>query len=105
MIVTGWNNGDWRPTGAGYGVKLRKQDRDKHFEKKWASVLVTIDGRDAVKIKLSKSFWKNCVELRSREIGAWMKTHGFSIWPAYKPPQFKLILRGRQAFELSLTTK
>ena len=105
MIATGWNNGDWRPTGAGYDVKIRKQDRDKHFEKEWASVLVTINGRDAVKIKLSKSFWKDCVELRSREIGAWMRAQGFSTWPAYKPPQFKLIPRGGQTFELLLVTK
>ena len=105
MIVTGWNNGAWRPNGVGYGVKVRKQDRDKHFQREWASVLITIDGNDSVRIELSSSFWRDCPELRSRKVGAWMRAQGFSTWPAYKPPKFKLIPSGGQTFELVLAAK
>ena len=31
MIVIGWNNGDHQKSGAGYGVKLNADNRDRFF--------------------------------------------------------------------------
>jgi len=100
MNVTGWNNGQWNITGAGYGVRIAKRDREKHFKRQWASVIVKIQGCEPVRIRLSEAFWKDCIELRSQGIGGWMIARGFSSWPSHKPPHFSLVPTGDNAFEL-----
>jgi len=102
MTVTGWNNGDWNASGAGYGVRISRLDRDKHFKQEWSSITVKIDGHKPTAVKLSDSFWKDCIELRSRAIGIWMMAQGFRSWPPHKPPQFRLASTGDRSFDLSL---
>ncbi len=58
MIVTAWNNGKHRPTGAGYGFKLALADRDSQFERGWESVFVTLPNGTVVQVNVNKpSFW------------------------------------------------
>lgn len=33
MIVSAWNNGAFNETGAGYGVRVKKYDRDQFFQR------------------------------------------------------------------------
>jgi hypothetical protein len=102
MKVAGWNNGDWNASGAGYGVRISRADRDKNFKREWSSVIVKIGGREPTEIKLTDSFWKDCIELRSRAIGVWMMALGLRSWPPHKSPQFKLASTGDRSFDLSL---
>jgi hypothetical protein len=43
LIVTAWNNGKWSCTGAGYGIRISKRDRDECFEKDWEHVIIVLD--------------------------------------------------------------
>ena len=106
MIVKGWNNG--RPnneTGAGYGIKIQYKDRENFFEKDWPSVIVELEGEGEVEVRLSKSFWRCCPELRRKEIGKWMLIKGFkkgnATWPKRNPPEFELEPLGDNKFRLS----
>ncbi|HEY2499763.1 MAG TPA: hypothetical protein VGK24_22100 [Candidatus Angelobacter sp.] len=101
MIVTGWNNGDWNRSGAGYGLKVSLRDRDRHFKREWSIVTVNIKGSPSIRVKLSASFWRDCAELRSQAIGIWMKAQGHSHWISGKPPKFNLVYTGEQSFDLS----
>lgn len=100
MIVTGWNNGSPRNTGAGYGVRVSNKDRGKYFEESWSSVTIEIDG-DRIKVNVSSSFWQSCAELRSAKIGKWLIRKGLAPWPKDEPPKLKLEPKGNKEFILS----
>ena len=81
MIWTGWNNGEHRPTGAGYGFALTVSDRDLHFKPAWRSVLVELPKEGhffTVMVSIAKeSFWEsNYQRLMSMDIGSWMRAEG-----------------------------
>jgi len=67
MIVTTWNNGAFNKSGAGYGVRILKEDRDKYFDKSWGSVFVQFEDY-SIEIKLRDTFWSTCSELRSKKM-------------------------------------
>ena len=93
MIVTAWNNGDKNPSGAGYGIKIRKEDRDHYFSPKRYTIFLTLEGEEVpVEINTNKkSFWYGtCRELISSRIGKWFFKTGLAPWAEGNPP--KLIL-------------
>lgn len=92
MIVSGWNNGSPNNrTGAGYGIRLSKKDRDKYFRREWKIVEIELESDGVVRVELSNSFWRNCTELRSSKIGKWMLDRGHAPWSKDNPPKFELI--------------
>lgn len=101
MQVTAWNNGQWNASGAGYGIRLTRRDRDREFRREWDEVYLVLD--EVVALKLSKSFWRRCAELRSQKIGTWLRSRGLATWQKGCPPQLKLKSVGDRTFQLSLT--
>lgn len=102
MIATGWSNGSPKGTGAGYGLRIRRQDRDSYFDREWPFVTVGLPEGEWVTIPLSDSFWRKCTELRSAQVGRWMLDRGLAPWPKRNPPRFALesVCDGR--FRLSI---
>ncbi len=103
LFAVAWNNGTYRPTGGGYGLKLSAADRDIYIRREWEHVLLFLPGRqDSVRINIDKpSFWNDtCRELISREIGAWLITQGLGRWPKGHPPRIGLRVRGEGAFDV-----
>lgn len=90
MIATGWSNGAPKETGAGYGLRIRLQDRGRYFDQAWSSVIVELPEGEWVTIPLSDSFWRKCAELRSSQVGKWMLDRGFAPWPKGNPLKFAL---------------
>jgi hypothetical protein len=93
MIVTAWKNGTPRKSGAGYGVKLDVEDRDRFFRREWRSIRLSLDGTSVVvDVNIAKpSFWgETCRELISAEIGRWLIRNGLVPWIKGTPP--KLVL-------------
>ena len=91
MKVAAWNNGAFQTTGAGYGLRLGSGARDRGFDRSWKDVMLDLpNGRLGLSVKLSRSFWRDCPELRSAEIGQWLITIGHPRWPRDKPPLFTL---------------
>ena len=94
MIVTAWNNGKHYESGAGYGLKIGSEDRDKYFARNWVSVFVQIESTNKeVGVNINKkSFWgKICRELISKEIGVWLKQTKLAPWPKRNPPELILV--------------
>ena len=94
MIVTAWNNGKHYMNGAGYGLKIAIEDRDKYFHRNWVSVSVQIEGTSKkVEVNINKkSFWgKICRELISKEVGLWLRQAKLATWPKGNPPQLILL--------------
>jgi hypothetical protein len=102
MEVTAWNDGKHSKTGAGYGVKLSVEDRDREFDRNWKSVTIELKGGDAVSVNVAKkSFWSGtCRELIHAEIGRWLFAKGLAPWPTGNPPKLQLVPTGKARFKL-----
>jgi hypothetical protein len=102
MKVSGWSNSNPNDrTGAGYGVRVQYDDRDRYFQRSWGSVEVVLDSGEAAEVSLSKTFWTTCPELKSSVIGRWMLDLGVIPWAKGKPPEFDLESAGDRRFRLA----
>ena len=96
MIVTAWNNGLHRKTGAGYGLKIEVSDRDRYFKESWKTVFIHLPNGRIAEVNTDKpSFWNDscndsCRELIKHEIGKWLIEIGEVPWSPGAPPKFKL---------------
>ncbi len=105
MIVSAWSNGNPRPTGAGYGIKVSIADRDFYFSREWPSVTLELEGDpNPVEVSISKkSFWSPiCHELISARIGLWFVRHRLAPWPKSHPPKLRMESISSRRFRLFL---
>lgn len=100
VIVTGWSNGSATETGAGYGIRIARGDRDRFFQRDWPSVTIRFEGGGEAEVRVSASFWAECIELRSARIGRWMIGRGLAPWPTGNPPKMRLEPMGERGFRL-----
>ena len=106
FTATAWNNGSWSRTGAGYGLKITSEDRDRHFDRDWNAVTLHLMGERTSRVaeaNLAKdSFWDaKCRELIKVEIGQWFSENGFDRWTRGDPPRFRMRPLGRSEFEVT----
>ncbi len=105
MKVAAWNNGRHHGSGAGYGVKLKAEDRDRYFQRTWTTVSIELEGEVVpISVNVGKaSFWSPvCRELINQAIGAWLIKHRRAPWPTGEPPSLDLIPSGGDHFHLRL---
>jgi len=103
IVVTGWNGGGHHSSGAGYGVRMSKKYRDGLVRREWVQVAVDLpDGTVAHANVDGKAFWRNCPELRSKDIGRWMLANGLAPWLKGEPPKFELTVVASARFSLTL---
>ena len=103
--ATAWNNGSWSRTGGGYGLKISIEDRDRHFERDWKSVMIRLIGKRTSGIAEANvakgSFWnQECRELIKAEIGRWFIENGLAPWPPLPPPRFRMLRVADREFEV-----
>lgn len=103
FIARTWNNGSHHPSGAGYGLKIRLQDREQFFNRNWQTVILHLDGHERpVEVNVAKaSFWnRSCGELISREIGIWLQRNNRNRWPNRQPHEVRFTVVGERAFRV-----
>ncbi len=104
MYVFGWKTQAPNvKTGAGYGIRLNLNDRDKFFNRNWDFVRIELDKGKIIKVNLSNSFWRDCIELRSKWIGKWMVEKVVAPWPKFNPPKLRLEPIKERIFKLSIS--
>jgi hypothetical protein len=103
MIATAWNNGEHHESGAGYGLKISPNDRDRYFMRTWESIFLRIEGQSheiEINIKI-KSFWgATCRELIHKDIGLWLRTNNMAPWPRNTPTKLDLVEENGNHFVL-----
>jgi len=98
--VVAWKNGRHGPDAC-YGLEIRPADRDLFFRRNWRTVRLRLPDRlGEFNVRLSPSFWEQCVELRSNRIGRWMRSIGAAPWPRGRPPRFRLRPIAARAFSV-----
>src|SRR2546428_590633 len=103
MTVSAWNNGAFNRSGAGYGLRVSKADRDSVFSRSWNQIVIELPSAEpgqAVVVRLSPSFWRSCSELRRAEIGRWLIGCGYVIWQKSQSSTFRFESFGRNKFVL-----
>jgi hypothetical protein len=101
MRATGWNNGAWHASGAGYGIKIDLDDRNHFFQKTWSDVQIELPSGVTTTVNISESFWSRCSELRSQAIGQWMIALGLAPWKTGAPPVLRLEPARGRVFRLA----
>ncbi len=100
--ATAWNNGQQLGSGAGYGLRISAQDRDRFFHRSWGDVTLHLQGYDkSVSVNITPSFWRRCSELRSQDIGRWLVQKGHVPWERGDPPRFRMSRKGEQSFDVA----
>jgi hypothetical protein len=61
MWVRAWSNGRPVASGAGYGLKVSRADRDHHFKSSWRSVRLLFQDGECISVPVSASFWRATV--------------------------------------------
>jgi len=101
MQATAWSNGSPRASGAGYGLKISRRDRDRFFDPGWSAIVLHLPGQEPVSVRLYGSFWRSCTELRSAAIGRWLRANELAPWQPGKPPVLALQQAGDRAFRVT----
>jgi hypothetical protein len=59
FIATTWNNSHYHASGAGYGIKISQDNRDRFFNRDWQTAILHLNGYDhPVEVNVAKaSFW------------------------------------------------
>ena len=103
FFAKAWNNGQPKQTGSGYGLRMSTYDRNWFFIPNWNTVtlnLASTGQSSVVEVKVTPSFWKNCPELRNKEIGLWFLENRWVPWPHGSPPRFQFTATGVGEFEV-----
>ena len=101
MRATAWSNGHPSSSGGGYGLRIGKGDRDRYFAHAWDRVDVAFDDGNRTTVAISRSFWGNCSELRSAEIGRWLLRETLAPWPRGNPPSVVVEPLGERSFRVA----
>jgi hypothetical protein len=102
--ASGWHNGSPRSSGAGYGIRISKVDRDRYFVPGWDTIELEFPDGQRVEVELTRSFWKpetQSAELRDAAIGRWLIAQGAAPWPKRSPPQLVLAPLGPKRFSVT----
>ena len=103
FVGTAWNNGSYRMSGAGYGIKLNPRDRDRYFEK--PNAFLKLEGKTGdIEVNTDKpSFWNDtCRELISKDIGLWLRSNGRAPWIKGQLPKLQLEPVGERTFKVTI---
>ena len=91
----------WRfATGAGFGIRIPIAARNETFDKSWKDVELSIDGKTCC-VAITGGFWRDCPELRSKEIGLWLIRKKLSSRPKRKPHAVSMKHLEGNRFEVS----
>jgi hypothetical protein len=105
FIATTWNNSHYHASGAGYGMKISQDNRDRFFNRDWQTAILHLNGYDhPVEVNVAKlSFWnRTCGELISQHIGIWLQRNNSARWPRRQPHRLRMIVVGEREFKVEL---
>ena len=105
FLAKTWNNGKHHLTGAGYGLKISLENRDRFFNRNWQTVILHLQGyHRPIEVNVAKaSFWnRTCRELIKKDIGIWLYQNDKAPWTSGQPHEVKIKLIGDREFNVEL---
>lgn len=95
--VKTWQNGQPKKTGAGYGIRIAKNDYS--ILKNWKEIIV--EGNKILRNDETK-FTEKCPEIRNKIIGKFLIENHLDKWKKGEPKKLILHNVGENKFELKL---
>ena len=105
FIAKTWNNGSYHNSGAGFGLKVRLEDREQFFNRSWQTVTLHLNGyAHPIEVNVGKpSFWnQTCGELINKHIGLWLQQNNRATWPNGQPHQVLITVVRERVFNVEL---
>lgn len=118
ITLTAWSNST---SDKPNGFRIEKPDRDclfKRLKRRLSRKGVIIEfppdksphsSVEALRfsLPLTSSFWRDCYEFRSCEIGTWIKKQRDASWPYRKPPKYtaKMLTTGNGPIKIKVLRK
>jgi len=100
-----WNNGKRNSSGAGYGIKIKMQDREQFFNRNWKTVILHLDGysKSVDSNVAKKSFWtKTCGELIRKDIGIWLLQNNCAVGTLGWLFEVRMTIIGEREFKIEI---
>ena len=84
IILTAWRGGT-------FGLRVRLEDRCRFAGQCKVVIILPRTHRPSrrLTVNVTPSFWRNCPEFRSAEIGRWLAECRLCQWLAGQPPRFE----------------
>lgn len=101
IIVKAWSNGNANEkTGAGYGLRISKNNRDKFFLDDAEYFLII--NKKKIKMNITPGFYRKCPEIRDKKIGMFLVNNNLHKWKSRSPHSLNMIKVDDETFELKL---
>ena len=101
IIVKTWSNGKANEkTGSGYGLRIGKNNRDKYFSDNVKYFLIINNKK--IKMNITPGFYKECPEIRDKEIGMFLVNNNLHKWKKRSTHPLNMIKVDDETFELKL---
>ncbi len=99
------NDGNFYPSGAGYGIEILKDDLDMYFPREWENIYLIFDHQNKpIKIDIHESSSdKNYRKLIHKSIGNWLIENNLRRWDSINPPTVELRPLSDRKFRVTLT--
>jgi len=102
VVVSGWKSGEFVPRRpVALGIRVGRANVERFFDEDWDVAVIEIEN-EAIPVKITKTFWTTCPELRSPAIGTWLRKKGLVPWPKGRPPEMRLTPMGSNRFRLEM---
>ena len=95
--VKTWKNGQPTETGAGYGIRIAKNDYA--ILKDWEEIIIE---KNKILRNNDRKFTEKCPEIRSKIIGIFLIKNQLNNWEKGQPKKLILLNVGENKFELIL---
>ena len=105
FIAKTWNNSHYHASGAGYGLKISFEDRERFFNRDWQNVILHLSGYPRpIEANVAKaSFWsRTCGELIKKDIGIWLQRNNRARWNNGHPYEVRFTVVGEREFNVEL---
>lgn len=99
MIVKTWKNKSHGKRNATFGIRISKAD--VHVFSGLTQINLQINGSEAIKVNITKSFDNNCHEIRDKAIGIFFAENNIDTWEENEKPELTLTQVNATTFNLT----
>jgi hypothetical protein len=79
------------------GLRFGSENRRLFVDPAWTSIHLELDGV-VHSVPVTRGFWDDCPEVRSRAIQQWLIGHDLFPWPHRQPPRIRMVYLGGDGF-------
>jgi len=103
IVVSAYNNGEFSPTGSGYGFRIKESEVRKNSKLLVSEIFITLDEKfKNIRVIINQNSVSEGerVVFTKKEIGRWMIETGINGWRGGAPPKFTMQYVEKNKFKI-----